>query len=180
MIEKIDELKNSLLVRMDSLIDKSVVGQFVHVSNPAYAHESPYQITSLSAAGNGLTAIGLAPTRLVLGQGHMDEGPPDGKTLPNVVPIEYAKSVARKSSSFFRGKRIATPDGKGSTRIVDFDDKGMNIAVESSQGFQAGDDLVIYDVGAGDSVRLPTFEQTPPTPAGDRKTGSNGGGKVGK
>jgi hypothetical protein len=179
-IEKIDEQKNSLLVRMDGLIDKSVVGQFVHVSNPAYAQESPYQITSLSAAGNGLTAIGLAPTRLVLGQGHMDEGPPDGKTLPNVVPIEYAKSVARKSSSFFRGKRIATPDGKASTRIVDFDDKGMNITVESSQGFQAGDDLVIYDVGAGDSVRLPTFEQTPPTPAGDRKTGSNGGGKVGK
>lgn len=155
IIEEIDYEKGILFVRPTRPLEGDLAGRFVHVTNPAYAQDSPYRIAAVAPSDGGLTAIRLAPTRLILGRAHMDDAPADGKTLPNLVPIEYAKSLKHKYSGFFRGKRLETPDGRSSTRIQAIDDQGLSITVESSDGFRAGDDLLIYDVSVGDGIRIP-------------------------
>jgi len=127
-------------------------GEFMHVSNPAYGQESAYRIGSINRVGER-TEIQLAPTRLILGRGYLSADPTDAHTLPNVVPLEYAKSVARKASGFFAGKRI----GPTGTRIRDVAHDGLAITVDSTQGFKAGDDLTIYDVSPGDAIRVPCW-----------------------
>jgi hypothetical protein len=104
-----------------------------------------------------MTAIHLAPTTLILGRGHLDADPPDDKTLPNVVPLEYAKSAARRESAFFVGKTVSTPDGRVATTISGVDKSGTTIRVADATGFKAGDDLVIHDVRSGDTFRMPCW-----------------------
>ena len=160
-IERVDYERNILYTK--ALLPKSSAGQFLYISNPGYSQSSPYRIGSVSTEG-GVTAIHLAPTRLVLARGHMTDAPADAMHLPNVTPLEYAKSVKRKWSGFFAGKTVATPDGRATTRIRRLDKDGMVMTVDSSTGFRAGDDLVIYDVRPGDQLRLPGFSQIPAPP----------------
>lgn len=161
-IEKIDYDNNILFVRSDHWPDGNFAGKFVYVSNPAYAQESAYRIAS-AAAENGLITIRLAPTRLILNRGHLDASPTNGQVLPNVIPLEYAKSLARKPSGFLRGKRIAAPCDSAVTTIVGTDARGMALTVKDTKAFKAGDDLTIYDVQAGDHIRIPSVEHTLPS-----------------
>jgi hypothetical protein len=157
-IERIDYDKNILYAKADLPAGGALAGQFLYVSNPGYAQSSAYRIASVSRDGD-LTAIHLAPTRLILGRGHMDTDPPGPHALPNVTPLEYGHSLVRVWSGFFRGKFISTPDGRASTWIQKLDQQAMGITVKQSSGFKAGNDLVIYDIRPGDQIRLPRFAQ---------------------
>jgi hypothetical protein len=100
----------------------------------------------------------------------------EAHTLPNVVPLEYAKSLGRKpaGSGFFRGKLAATPDGRAQTRIRHVaGDTGMTMTVESPQGFRAGDDLLLYDVQPGDTFLLPGWAHVERLPDGRLRARSN-------
>jgi hypothetical protein len=155
-LKKIDY--QNLILYTDAKLPEgnALAGQVVHVTNPSYSQESPYRIASVTREGD-LFAIHLTPTRFVLGRGHLDTDPPDGNTLPNVLPLEYGKSVARKSSGYFHGKRVATRGGEASARILDFDDTAMIMTVDSAKEFKAGDDLIVYDISEGDTIRLPIY-----------------------
>ncbi|MGB7156446.1 MAG: heparinase II/III family protein, partial [Tepidisphaeraceae bacterium] len=154
-IERIDAERNVLSARLDLPAGDALAGEFLFVSNPAYAQASPYRIASVSRDGK-LSAIQLAPTRLTIGQFRLTQDPTEEHVLPNVVPLEYAKSVVRQPSGYFRGKRATTADGKASTLIRDVDGKGLSITVDGAHGFAAGSDVVIQDVRAGDMITLPT------------------------
>jgi hypothetical protein len=155
-------------------------GEFVYVSNPAYAQDSVYRIGSIEPGEGGGSAIHLTPTRLLLGRGHLEADPPDGTTLPNVIPLEYAKSVSRGPSGFFRGKQVTSPEGSASAVIRDVDKSGERMTVDRSAGFKAGDDLTIHDVWTGDSVRIPGFLTATRTPDGTWKTNPTGHVSVSK
>jgi len=166
-VERVDYSNNS--VHVGELV-QGLPGEFLHVSNPSCRHESAYRIES---AAEG--AIRLSSTRLTLARGHLDVDPTDAHVLPNVVPLEYAKAVGGKASGFFAGKRVKTPDGRAGTRIVDIDKTGLSIRVESSKGFRAGDDLIVYDVYAGDRVRIPCWLQAHRDTDGVWRVRSNAG-----
>jgi hypothetical protein len=158
-IERIDFENNLLYTRVSLPEGEVLASAFISLGGREYAQRSAYRIASVTREG-AETAIQLAPTTLILGRGHLDEAPPDERTLPNVVPLEYAKSLGRKpaGSGFFRGKSVATPDGRARTRIrAVAGDTGMAMTVASARGFRAGDDLVIYDVQPGDPFRLPCW-----------------------
>jgi hypothetical protein len=148
VVQKVDYEKNILYTKATLPPCK-----LVHVANPAYAQMSVFRVASIAKEGD-LTAIHLIPTRLILGKGHLDADPKYPTVLPNVTPLEYAKSVAHKPSGFFRGKRVATPTGLAVTHIVDTDAEGMALTVQSTQGFKAHDDLIIYDVSEGDFLHV--------------------------
>jgi hypothetical protein len=160
-IERIDYDRNILYTKAALPTGSTLAGQFLSIGNPRYAQTSSYRIESVSRDGD-LSAIHLAPTRLILGRGHLDAAPPpDGKTLPNVTPLEYGKSLKHAWSGFFRGKYVATPDGRASTHLQRLDDHGMTMTVDDSTGFAAGDDVLIYDVRPGDTLTLTRSAQFP-------------------
>jgi hypothetical protein len=132
-------------------------GEFVSIGNDRYTHRSSYRIESVSREGD-LTAIKLAPTTFVIGRAHLDRSPPDEKTLPNIVPLEYAKSVGGKASGFFGGKTIASSNGSVKTTIRSIE-AGQRITVASSAGFKAGDDAIIYDIQPADDFNIPCWIQ---------------------
>ncbi|MEO6436796.1 MAG: heparinase II/III family protein [Tepidisphaeraceae bacterium] len=155
-IERVDYEKNILQVRGD-LPAEALAGQFVYVGNAGYAQESAYRVASVTREGDR-SIIQLAPTRLTLGRGHLDSDPTDPTTLPNVTPLEYGKSQRRMDSGFFRGKRIGTVDGRFNT-IAALAKDGMTIKLDRPGEFRGGDDLIIYDVCAGDRLRVPSWSQ---------------------
>jgi hypothetical protein len=156
-IDEIDFDQNILYTRADLPAGAVLAGQFINLGSDASHHRSSYRIDRVSRK-DGRTAIHLAPTTLILGRVHLDRNPPDAKTLPNVVPLEYAKSLAHKDSGFFTGKTIATPDGRARATITGFDGaKGTTISVSDAAGFKAGDDAVIFDVQPGDAFTIPCW-----------------------
>lgn len=156
-ITRIDEQKQILYTSEHLVTDSKLTGEFVSIGNKAYSHRSSYRIASVSY-DQGMTAIKLAPTSFVIGRAHLDTMPPDDTTLPNVIPLEYAKSVGRKASGFYNGKTIATPDGSARTTITDIlAPDGETIKVESSTGFKASDDAIIYDIQPGDDLLIPRW-----------------------
>ncbi len=154
-VDRVDYQKNIIYTNSTVRPNDALAGKLVYVENPAYAQASAYRIRSVTPAKDGQTAIELMPTRLEIARGHLDRDPPaGGKTLPNVTPFEYAKSVRRSASGFFRGKHVATPDGRASATIRDIAKDGMAMTVSRTDGFKAGDDLIVYDVWPGDALRF--------------------------
>ncbi len=156
-IDRIDLEKNILYTKGTLPEGEKLRGEFVSIGNDNYTHRSSYRIESVSRAGDE-TAIHLAPTTFIIGRAHLDRSPPDEKTLPNVVPLEYAKSVGGKASGFFDGKTIIAPNTHAKTTIRSIEG-GQRITVASSAGFKAGDDAIIYDVQPGDDFNIPCWVQ---------------------
>lgn len=156
-IDRIDFEKSILYTKATLPEGLKLRGEFVSIGNDKYTHRSSYRIESVSREGD-ITAIHVAPTTIVIGRAHLDRSPPDEKTLPNVVPLEYAKSVGGKASGFFDGKTIATPDDRAKTTIRSIQG-GERITVDSAAGFKAGDDAIIYDIQPGDDFNIPCWVQ---------------------
>jgi hypothetical protein len=158
-IDGIDFDQNILYTAADLPAGSALAGQLINLGNDATGHRSSYRIDHVSHE-NGKSAIHLSPTTLILGRIHLDRDPPDGKTLPNIVPLEYAKSLAHKDSGFFTGKTVATANGRARTSITGFDGaKGTTISVSDASGFRRGDDAVIYDAQPGDHFTIPCWGQ---------------------
>jgi hypothetical protein len=158
-IDRIDPATSTLYTKAP-IADKHFAGQFISIGNPAYTHRSSYRIEKISREGD-TTAIKLAPTTFIIGRGHLDQAPPDEKTLPNVVPLEYAKSVGRKASGFYNGKVLTSASNETRTKITDIPaPDGETIKVENSRGFKSGDDVVIHDIQPGDDFTIPCWMQT--------------------
>ena len=158
-IARIDDANHVIYTTARFPDSTSLSGEFLSIGNAAYSHRSAYRIESVSRV-NDETAIKLAPTSFVIGRAHIDQAPPDQATLPNVIPLEYAKSVGRKASGFYSGKTIATPDGRVRTTITDIlAPDGETIKVQKSDGFKAGDDAVIYDIQPGDDFTVTCWGQ---------------------
>lgn len=172
-IERIDFERNILYTHARLPEGDTLAGGFVSLGNTAYSQRSLYRIASVSREGD-LTALQLAPTTLILGRAHLGAAPSDAHALPNIVPLEYAKRVGRQSSGFFRGKRVATPDGRAATHLRDVaGTTGIEMTAESTRGFRAGDDLVIYDVQAGDTFSLPCWAHVQRLPDGRLQARAN-------
>jgi hypothetical protein len=177
-IERIDFAHNVLYTKAALPAGEALAGQFLFASNPKYFQSSAYRIASVSRDGDE-TAIQLAPTRLTLAQFTLASNPTDPHALPNEVPLEYAKSVARKPSGFFQGKHItAAGDGGASTTVRDIDGEGLSIAVESSAGFAKGQEVTIHDLWAGDRFDIPAYARATRGADGGWQSASDVGVKV--
>ena len=80
----------------------------------------------------------------------------DGRTIENLLPHEYNRSVLnRNGTRFFQGKTIVGDRG-AKTFIRDFrsDDPSL-LELENAAGFKAGEGFTFYDVAVGDRIVIP-------------------------
>ncbi|HEX8524342.1 MAG TPA: heparinase II/III family protein [Tepidisphaeraceae bacterium] len=162
---EIDLEKNILVTRTPLPEGDVLAGQFIMISNPGYSRSTTYRIARVARTQRAMVdcwAVYLAPTTMVLARAHMDRVPPSGdrQTLANIIPLEYAKSLAHKSTGFFKGKRIIRADkpSEGSGHVIDIKgDDGTTITVQSRVPFTTAGGLLIYDVQDSDTFAIPTF-----------------------
>src|SRR5262249_2986740 len=105
VISDLDEQSNTLYTTQALPEGAALAGQPITLHNPAYSRGTSYRIASISSE-NDRYAIHLAPTTFQLARGRMTGSAKDNHTLPNTIPLEYAKSVTRKSTHFFQGKLL--------------------------------------------------------------------------
>lgn len=120
----------------------------VYISNPAYSRNSAYVLCSLE---KNVARLEQADT--LLGSGVVQEIP-DEHTLISRIPHEYACGLKRGASSgFFKGKLLASNDGRAGTRIrkAVLGD-ALRLEVDSTKGFQAGQAFRYHDVQPGDTI----------------------------
>lgn len=152
-VESIDG--TTLRVKGDLPTGDLAKGQTLTVGRATYSQRSTYTIASIERKGDSFEVV-LEATTLALGRGHLQVAPPDGHTLPNIVPIEYAKSLPRVPSGYLDGKRVRTADSRAATTIRAIADPlACVMTVDSSAGFKAGDDLIVEDIQPGDDIALP-------------------------
>jgi hypothetical protein len=152
-IDRIDDTKG--ILHTPAKIDASMIetSPWVRIAGVGGGRPGAYRVASIEPVSDG-TNIHLAPTSLLIGRGHLDEAPKTKTTLPNVVPLSYARSVTAHETQFFTGKTITTPDGQASATIRSVGRDGTAIEVDDASAFKAGDDLVIRDVSVGDCLEF--------------------------
>lgn len=122
----------------------AAIGSAIRVSSPSYSHGSLYRIANIGTNGE----ITVKDAELTLGRGRVEavkEGDVFTSTAPLVFGFEYGQSTR-----FLDGKRILIGDQSG-TIAAQTDFKDLKVADVKSQ---AGDEFVVYDVQAGDTVEM--------------------------
>jgi hypothetical protein len=154
-IVRVDYHECALYVDGELPTGDALAGEFLSIGRDTYSHRSSYRIAGVSTRSH-MTRIQLAPTTLLLARGHLGEKS-RGNVLDNIVPQEYAKSVKRTPSGYFRGKKIASADGSAKTTIREITDPDTRlIEVMDASAFKAGSDILIFDVQDGDDFVIPS------------------------
>jgi hypothetical protein len=132
--------------------DGSLNGQIILFDNPRYSRNTAYRILRVEAAA-GQTRVHLDGT-LLLGKGLVDTVR-DARTLTSLIPHEYARTVnGSGGSGFFAGKRIRTDAGATAQIVSVRYGQPMQLTVESTEGFKAGDVFHYDDAQPGDHFTI--------------------------
>ncbi|MDD8014557.1 MAG: heparinase II/III family protein [Acidobacteriota bacterium] len=132
--------------------DGTLDGAVIVFGNPGYSRSTAYHIARVEKAGKG-SRIHLRGT-VVLGIGKVG-AVTDGHVLTSVIPHEYANSVRRgNGSGFFQGKRVRTASGAAGRLKSAHYGIPMNLVLESTAGFKAGDELFYDDLQPGDGYEI--------------------------
>ena len=126
------------------------VGAMVFFSRPRYSRSTAFRVASAASR-----RIELGDQTLALGRGVVARVV-DGRTIENLLPHEYNRSVLnRNGTRFFRGKAIVGDRGT-KTFVRDFrsDDPSL-LELENAAGFKAGEGFTFYDVAVGDRFVIP-------------------------
>jgi len=124
-------------------------------SNPAYTRTTSYRVAKIVKEG-GRSRIFLDET-FVLGKGEATEIKGPG-ALVSRIPHEYARSVHRQESGFFRGKLIRSASGAETRILRATPGKTLDLEVESAAAFRPGEAFRYFDIQeatpSGSSLRL--------------------------
>jgi hypothetical protein len=147
---------------------RSLVGQVIYFTNPAYTRNTPYRIVSVSRVGNR-TQISLGDASLLLGIGRVESTSADHRQIVSIIPHEYSRAKQQRTpNGFFTGKLLRTPDGRKRTQVQDIvsatatpvENNPLLVQVRDARAFQPGDDFVFCDVQPGDDFAV--HQITPP------------------
>lgn len=131
--------------------DGQLDGAMIVFSNPGYSRTTAYRIARILKE-SGPTRIVLDET-FVLGKGEATEikGP---RTLISRIPHEYARSVYRTESGFFRGKLIRSASGAETHILRATPGKTLELEVEDVSAFKPGEIFHYIDIQKGDRFRV--------------------------
>lgn len=142
-------------VTLDRDADPALSGQVAVFSNPVYSRTTAYHVRS--AEGNRIT---LDASSLNLGVGRV-QAVPDAKTITSDIPHEYARSVKRRSTRFFDGKRILGETGATARIVSTQPGSPLTLTVDDAGAFQPGERFTYQDITPGDTVRFPRIRHAP-------------------
>jgi len=134
---------------------RGLEGALVTFNNSRYTRNTAYRIHTVQALGNG-SRILLGDQSLILGRGRVFDVLNE-ETMTSEIPHDYARSViGGKNYGFFNGKLIRSIRGK-ETHLKSLEYANpMRLIVDSTEGFEEGDDFTYCDVQVGDEVIVPT------------------------
>lgn len=151
-IAKLDTRQNFITTNAPLPTDKTLVGQPIIFSGADYSRTTAYRIERIEADG-AARRIYLDGT-MILGKGQI-ESIPDGNTLVNSIPHEYARTVRRiGDSNFFQGKTIRATSGAHSQITGTKHGSPMTLSVKNAQNFKVGDVFFYEDLQPGNSFEI--------------------------
>jgi len=155
-VVEVDEAAREVVLDCELPEGDALHGQAIAFGNPGYSRNTVYHIDRVTVA-DGRSRVRVREATFILGKALLDEAPVDEHTITSLVPHEYAKTMAGgaipEEYNFFRGKLLASADGRIATTIrgVEFV-QPMKITVDSSAGMNAGDELYYHDIRPGDEA----------------------------
>ncbi len=171
-VESVDIAGSALTTSADLPDDGRLDGAMIIFSNPGYSRATSYRIAKITKEA-GRTRILLDET-VVLGKGEATEVKGQ-KTLVSRIPHEYARSVYRQESGFFRGKRILSASGAETKILRATPGKTLELEVEAASVFKPGEVFHYIDIQQGDKFRVDAIGRLERLPSGEYQyTGTAG------
>jgi len=156
-VDAVDLAKCTITTTRELPTDGSLVGRKVYVDRRDYSRKSCFGIRSVERVGAEYV-IHLDTDTLELGRGYVStEEQPGLHELKNIVPLEKSTSCQRTNTGFFKGKPLVAGDGTTAPIMDVIAAHGKKtILVPDPLQFGKGQDLVIYEIQAGDTFEIPT------------------------
>lgn len=152
---EVNEAEREVVVDTVLPDDGRLIGSAVYFNNPDYSRNTAYHIESISTTDSH-SRIRVREASFILGKARTYSRPPDEHTLTSYVPHEYAKprgGTGPAEVDFFRGKRIRSADGAVEAAVLDVNHGNpTEIVVDSSDGFEANQELLYSDIQPGDRM----------------------------
>ncbi len=169
-VEDVDIEGSVLSTAADLPDDGRLDGAVITFSNPAYSRTTSYRVAKITKA-SGLIKVRLDET-VVLGKGEATEVTGQN-TLSSRIPHEYARSVYRQESGFFRGKLIRSVSGAETHVVRATPGKALELEVENASAFKPGETFHYIDIQKGDRFRIDALGRLERLPSGEyRFTGT--------
>ena len=169
-VEDVDIEGSVLSTAADLPDDGRLDGAVITFSNPAYSRTTSYRVAKITKAA-GLIKVRLDET-VVLGKGEATEVKGQN-TLSSRIPHEYARSVYRQESGFFRGKLIRSVSGAETHVVRATPGKALELEVENASAFKPGETFHYIDIQKGDRFRIDAVGRLERLPSGEyRFTGT--------
>jgi hypothetical protein len=168
-VGSVDLEGSALTTTADLPDDGRLDGALITFSNPAYSRTTAYRIAKI-ARESGRTRIFLDES-VVLGKGEATEinGP---RSLVSRIPHEYARSVTRQESGFFRGKLIRGESGTETRIVRTTPGKALELEVEDAAAFEPGEIFHYIDIQKGDRFRIDAVGRLERLPSGEYRYAS--------
>jgi Heparinase II/III-like protein len=168
-VEGLDVGGSALTTTADLPDDGRLDGALIRFSNPGYSRTTAYRIAKV-VKEDGRTKV-ILDEPIVLGKGEASEvkGP---HTLISRIPHEYARSVYRQESGFFRGKLIKSASGAETKIIHATPGKTLELEVEDVSAFKPGEIFHYIDIQKGDNFRIDAVGRLERLPDGYRYAGT--------
>ena len=163
-VEDVDIEGSVLTTVADLPVDGRLDGAVITFSNPAYSRTTSYRVAKITKA-DGRTRITLDET-VVLGKGEATEVKGQN-TLSSRIPHEYARSVYRQESGFFRGKLIRSVSGAETHIVRATPGKALELEVENASAFKPGETFHYIDIQRGDRFRIDAVGRLERLPSGE-------------
>jgi hypothetical protein len=174
-VEGVDAVGSALTTAADLPDDGRLDGAMIMFSNPGYSRTTAYRIARIAKEGGRARIVLDEP--VVLGKGEATEvkGP---HTLISRIPHEYARSVHRTESGFFRGKLIRSAAGAETRIIRTTPGKTLELEVEDASAFQPGEAFHYIDIQKGDSFRIDAVGRLERLPSGEYQFAGTSGADI--
>jgi hypothetical protein len=174
-VEDVDIEESVLTTVADLPVDGRLDGAVITFSNPAYSRTTSYRVAKITKA-DGRTRITLDEA-VVLGKGEATEVKGQN-TLSSRIPHEYARSVYRQESGFFRGKLIRSVSGAETHIVRATPGKALELEVENASAFKPGETFHYIDIQKGDRFRIDAVGRLERLPSGEYRYSGTAAGDI--
>lgn len=151
-VADIDYDRGCLLISPEGDWPQALVDSFALITAPEYPVNSAYRIRQVQKDGDHIR-LELFPTSFELGRGYVPT-PPKGDLIPNMTNLPYTGVIYRSTpNDRFKGKEVVNE--KGARTLIEQVEGAAALRTRDATGFEAEDNITIYDIKIGDTVSIP-------------------------
>lgn len=173
-IREVDSDNPSFLVDGDLPTGDTLAGQYLLVDAPEYSHNCPYLVESVEPEGDGFR-VNLAPTAMDIARATVGEKK-DENTIksPARFPLlgtENKYIEGPDANEYLDGRLVENRTNGATTTVADAKGDLQTLELTDGSDFHVTDNLVVWDVKAGDEITVPLSASLTRTADGFEVTG---------